>query len=37
MNISLLTYNICHGIGMDNKYNIERQSKFIKEIKSKFL
>ena len=31
MNISLLTYNICHGIGMDNKYNIERQSKFIKE------
>ena len=31
MKISLLTYNICHGVGMDNVKNIKRQAQLIKE------
>ena len=31
MNISLLTYNICHGVGMDNVKNVKRQAQLIKE------
>ena len=31
MDISLLSYNICHGIGMDNKKDVSRQAQLIKD------
>ena len=31
MDISLLTYNICHGVGMDNVKDIKRQAQLINE------